>query len=40
MSLCEEKVNFFGQERIASFLPRTEVYSRPLVYKLKKSTYK
>jgi hypothetical protein len=40
MSLCEEKVNFFGQKRIASFLPRTEVYSRPLVYKLKESTYK
>jgi hypothetical protein len=35
MSLCEEKVNFFGQRRIASFLPQTEVYSRPLVYKLK-----
>jgi len=29
MSLCEEKVNFFGQKKIASFLPRTEVYSRP-----------
>jgi hypothetical protein len=40
MSFCEEKVNFFGQKRITSFLPRTEVYSRPLVYKLKESTYK
>jgi len=40
MSLCEEKVNFFGQKRITSFLPQTEVYSRPLVYKLKESTYK
>lgn len=40
MSLCEEKVNFFGQKWIVSFLPRTEVYSCPLVYKLKKSTYK
>jgi hypothetical protein len=40
MSLCKEKVNFFRQKRIASFLPRTEVYSRPLVYKLKESTYK
>jgi lipid II:glycine glycyltransferase (peptidoglycan interpeptide bridge formation enzyme) len=33
-------VNFFGQKRIASFLPRMEVYSHPLVYKLKESTYK
>jgi hypothetical protein len=40
VSLCEEKVNFFGQKRITSFLPRTEVYSRPLIYKLKESTYK
>jgi hypothetical protein len=39
-SLCEENVNFFGEKRIASFLPRIEVYSRPLVYKLKESTYK
>lgn len=40
VTLCEEKVNFFGHERIASFLTRTEVCSRPLVYKLKESTYK
>jgi hypothetical protein len=40
MSLYKEKVNFFGQKRIVLFLPRTEVYSRPLVYKLKESTYK
>jgi hypothetical protein len=39
-SLCTEKVNFFGQRRISSFLPGKEVYSRPLVYKLQKSTYK
>lgn len=39
-SLCEEKVNFFGQKRIASFLPRMDVYSRPIVYKLKESTHK
>jgi hypothetical protein len=39
-SISQEKVNFFGQKRIASFLPRMEVYSRPLVYKLKESTYK
>lgn len=39
-SLCTEKVNFFGQKRITSFLPGKEVYSRPLVYKLQKSTYK
>lgn len=39
-SLCAEKVNFFGQKRITSFLPRKEVYSRPIVYKLQKSTYR
>jgi hypothetical protein len=40
LSLCEEKVNFFGQRRITSFLPHMEVYSRPLVYKLQEATYK
>jgi hypothetical protein len=40
LSLCEEKVNFFGQKRITSFLPGREVYSRPLVYKLQEATYK
>jgi hypothetical protein len=40
LSLCEEKVNFFGQKRITSFLPDREVYSRPLVYKLHEATYK
>jgi len=39
-SLCTEKVNFFRQRRISSFLPDKEIYSRPLVYKLRKSTYK
>lgn len=39
-SLCEEKVNFFGQKRITSFLPDREVFSRPLVYKLQEATYK
>ena len=38
--LREEKVNFFGQKRITSFLPDREVYSRPLVYKLQEATYK
>jgi hypothetical protein len=34
LSLRKEKVNFFGQKRITSFLPDREVYSCPLVYKL------
>lgn len=34
LSLREEKVNFFGQKRITSFLLDREVYSRLLVYKL------
>ena len=38
-SVCEDKVNFFGQKRITSFLPHKEVYSRPLVVKLQQSTY-
>lgn len=39
-SVCEDKVNFFGQKRITCFLPQKEVYSRPPVYKLQQSTYK
>jgi hypothetical protein len=39
-SVCEDKVNFFGQKRITSFLPRKEVFSRPLVFKLQQSTYR
>lgn len=38
-SVCEDRVNFFGQNRITCFLPQKEVYSRPLVYKLQQSTY-
>jgi hypothetical protein len=40
LSLCEEKVNFFGKRRITSFLPHMEVYRRLLVYKLQEATYK
>ena len=40
LPLREEKVNFFGQKRITSFLPDREVYSCPLVYKLQEATYK
>jgi hypothetical protein len=39
-SVCEDKVNFFGQKRITSFLPRKGVYSKPLVFKLQQSTYR
>jgi hypothetical protein len=39
-SVCEDKVNFFGQRRITSFLPQREVYSRPLIFKLQQSTYR
>jgi hypothetical protein len=40
LPLREEKMKFFGQRRITSFLPFTEDYSRPLMYKLQKVTYK
>jgi hypothetical protein len=39
VSVCEDKVNFFGQKRITSFLPKREAYSRPLVVKLQQATY-
>lgn len=39
-SLSEDRLNFFGQKKIASFLPQRSGYSAPLVYKLQQATYK
>lgn len=39
-SISEDRINFFDQRNITSFLPNREVYSRPLVYKLQQSTYR
>ncbi|KAK4551663.1 hypothetical protein LTR86_010994 [Recurvomyces mirabilis] len=36
----EDRINFFGLKRIASFIPGREVYSRPLVVKLQEGTYR
>lgn len=33
-------MNFFAQRNIGSFLPGKEAYSRPLVWKLQKATYR
>lgn len=38
--VCEDKINFFGQKRIMSFIPGREVYSKPLVFKLQDGTYR
>jgi hypothetical protein len=38
--VCEDKINFFGQKRIMSFIPGREVYSKPLVFKLQEGTYR
>lgn len=39
-SIHEDRLNFFGQKKIASFLPQKSGYSAPLVYKLQHATYK
>lgn len=39
-SVCKDRLNFFGQKRIASFLPRPSGYSASLIYKLKEGTYR
>lgn len=39
-NVCSEKVNYFGQRCIGSFLPDRKLYSKPLLVKLRKSTYK
>lgn len=39
-SIHEDRLNFFGQKKIASFLPQKSGYSAPLVYKLQQATYK
>lgn len=33
-SVCSDAINFFGQRKIASFLPKRAGYATPLVYKL------
>lgn len=38
-SVCEDKVNFFAQKCISSFLPNKKAYSQPLMVKLQKPTY-
>ncbi|KAJ9654976.1 hypothetical protein H2201_008902 [Coniosporium apollinis] len=38
-SVCDDKVNVFDQARINSFIQRRRAWDRPLMIKLKKSTY-
>lgn len=38
-SVCEDKINYFAQRRISSFLPKKAYYNKPLVVKLQKNTY-
>ena len=39
-SVRNDRVSFFCQRNITSFLPSREIYSRPLVWKLQKTTYR
>ncbi len=39
-SVCNDRINFFAQKRIASFLPQRKAYSQPLMVKLQKATYR
>ncbi|EON68441.1 hypothetical protein W97_07651 [Coniosporium apollinis CBS 100218] len=39
-SVCDDKVNVFDQARINSFIQRRRAWDRPLMIKLKKSTYR
>jgi hypothetical protein len=38
-SVRQDKINFFAQKCISSFLPNKKAYSQPLMVKLQKSTY-
>jgi hypothetical protein len=38
-SVCDDKINFFAQRRINSFLLKKTMYSQPLMVKLQRSTY-
>lgn len=38
-SVKQDKINFFAQKCISSFLPNKKAYSQPLIVKLQKSTY-
>ena len=40
LTVSEDRLNFFGQKRIATFLPRQTGYSASLVYKLQEGTYR
>lgn len=40
ITVCSDKVNYFGQRCISSFLPAKKMYSRPLLVKLQAATYK
>ena len=39
-SVRSDAINFFGQRKIASFLPKRAGYAAPLVYKLQEGTYR
>lgn len=40
LTVCSDKVNYFGQRCISSFLPAKRMYNRPLLVKLQATTYK
>jgi hypothetical protein len=40
VTVYSDKVNYFGQRCISSFLPAKRMYSRPLLVKLQASTYR
>lgn len=39
-TVCSDKINYFGQRCISSFLPAKRMYNRPLLVKFQATTYK